>query len=763
MQKYNHAFTLSEQAESYRIYNCADKEIRLDFIGGNVMRFALYNSDKKDSILPTFLIDPENKFMLCGRDRLSAEGFEKGNFTAEKKDGKEVFTLADGITAELETENFLMKYYKDGKLIFSDRAPLAYNLGGEFGDGQYHYVSRENGEKIFGLGDKGGALNKYGRSFKIEATDCMGFDASSSDPLYKHVPFYICSNSVGTYGILYDTSDSSYFDFGREINNYYEPYKYFKTEDDTLVYYVIFGSVLDIVKNISVLCGRQAFPPKWSFDYCASTMAYTDAERSEELMNGFLGKVKSTGLSCKGFYLSSGYTSIGAQRYVFNWNREKFPDPARFVRNFKEKGIEIIPNIKPAFLTSHPMYGELEKRGLFVKNADGTPFITQFWDGYGSYLDFTNREAFDFWAEQVKDKLLAYGMSATWNDNNEFDIKDNSAVCSGFGKGRVQASRIRNTLTYLMNASSYTAQTENEPEKRPFLSSRCSNMAVRRLAQTWSGDNRTEFRDLRYCNYIGLNLSLSGFEFYGHDLGGFTGDMPSRELLLRWLQLGVFQPRFTIHSWNKDGSATMPWSYEDILPYVREIFAQRREFMPYMYNCAYLSASYGLPVNAPVFLYYPDDKSVDCESDSFMFGRDILVTPVLDEGAQEVSVYLPQDDSWYVDGALLDGGRSVKYSLSAYGRMKYAVRAGSVIPTDADAETVFTVYPVSDGSFVSDFFDDDGVSYKYLDNECVKLRFEVECDESSVTVCFKNLGKIKMLPKIKLVSSDLRKLTVKEI
>ncbi|MFR2018786.1 MAG: alpha-glucosidase, partial [Eubacterium sp.] len=89
------------------------------------------------------------------------------------------------------------------------------------------------------MGDKSGFMDKAGRSFRIETTDALGYDAESSDPLYKHIPFYICENSVGNYGIFYDTSATSYMDFGVEINNYYQPYKFFKTEDNCIVYYVI--------------------------------------------------------------------------------------------------------------------------------------------------------------------------------------------------------------------------------------------------------------------------------------------------------------------------------------------------------------------------------------------------------------------------------------------------------------------------------------------------------------------------------------------
>lgn len=758
MGKFKHSFSLFKYSDTGRIYKCDGNFVRLDFVSGSCLRVAVYKDE--DNLLPTFSVDPDNEFLINVRERLSTVGFEMCSPKVNIKENTEQFILPCGIEIELKKDNFMLEYRKDGKILFSDRGPLAYNFAGEFGKESYHYITRQKNEYIFGLGDKGGLLNKSGRAFRIETADCMGYDAEKSDPLYKHIPFYICENSVGCYGIFYDTSDTSYMDFGKEINNYYPAYKYFKTEDDCLVYYVFFGTKLSVLQQFAGLCGKQAFPPRWSFDYCASTMAYTDAPDSEKQMNGFLNKLEEHNLSCKGFYLSSGYTSIGDRRYVFHWNYDKFPNPKEFIKKFADRDIRIIPNIKPAFLESHPLYNEIAEKGYFVKNSDGTPFITEFWDGLGSYIDFTNPDAFDYWKQKVKETLLDFGITSTWNDNNEFDIRDSDAVSYGFGREKVQAGRIRPVLTYLMVASSYTAQLEKNPDLRPFLSTRSGNTAIRRLAQTWSGDNRTCFEDLRYCHNIGLTMSLSGLYFYGHDLGGFHGEMPSRELLLRWLQHGIFEPRFTIHSWNEDGSATMPWSYPDIMPSVNKLFSQRKRFIPYLYNCAYNAVEKEIPMNAPPLLYY-DDKELYSQNDSMMVGRDILVPFVFDEGKEYVEIYLPKEDNWYLNGRVYTGGQIIKIAIPLTEEMPYFVKAGSIVPAD-EGKTVFTVYPVENGTFESSFFTDDGLTFNYKNNDCVNLNFTVYCDANSVCVEYENTGKILFTPEIRLCKNDLRKLKVKE-
>ncbi|MBR7072338.1 MAG: DUF5110 domain-containing protein [Eubacterium sp.] len=664
---------------------------------------------------------------------------------------------------KVETENLLLSYYKNGKRLFADRSPLAYNLENEFGTGVFHYVTREKDEKIYGLGDKSGYLNKNGRSFTVETTDSMGYDAENSDPLYKHVPFYICENSVGSYGIYYNTSNTAYFDFGREHDNYFGRYKYFRCGDETLEYYVFFGTKLEILQQFSRLMGKQALPPKWSFDYCASTMAYTDAPNSYELMLGFIEKLKEYDLSCRGFYLSSGYTSIGNQRCVFNWNYEKFPDPAEFIRVFRENGIEIIPNIKPSFLVTHPMYKELTEKGLFVKQPDGEPFVTQLWDNLGSYLDFTNPEAVDFWQSQVEEKLLDFGIRATWNDNNEFDIKDPDAVAFSGEK----ACSIRPKLTELMVKASFEAQTKKYPDIRPFLSTRSGSASVRQYAQTWSGDNYTSFKNLKFCHFIGLTMSLSGFYFYGHDLGGFSGEMPNAELLLRWLQHGVFEPRFTIHSWNDDGSATMPWSHPEVMGTVRAIFAQRARLIPYLYSSAYNSVENEIPMNAPLFLYY-NDKEIDENGNSFMVGRDILAACVFDEGESKAEVYLPKADDWYLKDKFFKGGRKITLDIPAEGEAVYLTRAGSVIPENAadygfkmGEKLVLNVYAKESGSFTGELFFDDGESFEYLNNNCTKLHFNVECNENEVVITVDNRGSKALNCKIRLIDFKNRTKIIK--
>src|SRR5262249_6886670 len=147
----------------------------------------------------------------------------------------------------------------------------------------------------------------------------------------------------------------------------------------------------------------------------------------------------------------------------------------------------------------------------------------------------------------------------------------------------IPATEIRPLQTLLMCKASFEAQQEYAPENRPFTVSRAGFAGMQRYVQTWSGDNYTSWQTLKYNVRMGTGLAMSGVSNSGHDVGGFLGPQPDPELFLRWVQFGVFLPRFSIHSENTDGIVTEPWMYPEITPAVRELFRLRYRLMPYYY------------------------------------------------------------------------------------------------------------------------------------------------------------------------------------
>ena len=671
--KYDHRFTLRQATPSMRLYEADGVSMRLDFLEQG-LRVALLREGVP--LVPTWSVWPlPGDCPLEGRDKLSTEGLKLSAPQITEDAETLRFSISD-VDFTVEKKNFRITARNEKGVLYADRSGLAHNFAGELGDGSVHFIRREIGERIFGLGDKGGDVNKAGLSFTLAATDSMGFRAESSDPLYKQIPFYICQNSAGSYGLYYDSYANGRVDFGREHDNYFEPFNSIRLEEENLVFYLFLGNPPEILRSFSALCGELPALPDWAFRYCGSTMEYTDAPDADRQLRGFVEQCRDSGIRAGGFYLSSGYTQIGERRCVFHWNRDKIPSPEGLAAFFRENGMELLPNVKPAFLTEHPLYRELAEKGYFLHYADGSPALFPFWGGMAAYLDFTNPEAYAFWKACVREQLAEKGYRNIWNDNNEYDVQDSEVLASFFGR-ELPARRIRPLFSYLMSRASREACLELDGEETiPFHVSRCAIAGTQRVATTWTGDNLTDFRDLRYNHKQAMTMALTGFSFFGADIGGFAGPMPSRELFLRWLQYGIFTPRFVLHSWKHGEQSNMPWLYPDCMDTVRRIFSLRERLLPYLQREYERSRRRHEPLIFPVFLQEPD---YDCESDCFFCGEKILACPVFDEGAVSVTVKLPQaEPGWLLraKGKVLPGGLALTVPCLPEDEPVWFLRAG---------------------------------------------------------------------------------------
>ncbi len=656
--KFDHRFETVEASPSMRVCKSDGVTVRLDFFR-HMLRVAVLKPDVP--LLPTWSVCPNaDEVPLCGRDKLSTDGFAPE--TPEISEDAETlsFTL-DGVRFSIEKKNFRITAETGKGILYRDRSGLAMNFAGELGRGSVHATQRFSDQRIFGLGDKCGPVNKTNRRFLLGAVDSMGYSAAYSDPLYKQIPFYICAHAAGSYGLYYDTYSNGSVDFGVEHDNYYEPFNTIRFDEENMVFYLILGTPMEIVRRFNALCGGIAPVPEWAFSYTGSTMEYTDAPDADRRLRGFVTQCGQNGIRAGGFWMSSGYTQIGDQRCVFCWNPEKIPSPKDLSRYFESHGVHLIPNVKPAFLTEHPMYETIAAHGWFLRDADGSPAQFPFWGGMASYLDFTNPEAYDFWKTCIRKQLIENGYCHIWNDNNEYDVPDETVTAHGFGRP-IPACRIRPLFSYLMARASREACIEAGVSE-PFNVSRCAIAGTQRVASTWTGDNFTSFPELRANHKQIMTTALSGFWFFGPDVGGFAGPKPTEELFLRWLQYGIFLPRFTLHSWKPGEPSTMPWLYPERMREVKRLFDLREKLVPYLCAEAERCRKDREPLIRPVFLA---DPAYDPESDCFLVGNSILACPVFDEGAAEVTAVLP-DGAWRLrgEGEPVAGGETVTVPCAA--------------------------------------------------------------------------------------------------
>jgi alpha-glucosidase len=583
---------------------------------------------------------------------------------------------------------------RDGQHLAEDNPLIGYGLNARLRRGVSHVLRRYADEHYYGFGEKSGPLDKMSRRMRMRNTDAFGYDAELSDPLYKHVPFYITLRDAGAFGLFYDTPYDCEFDMGAEIDNYYGDYRVFQADGGDLDYYLIYGPTIEhVVEQYTALTGRNPLPPRWTLGYFNSGMRYAEGPNAQETLVEFVTNCKKHDIPCSAFHLGSGYSKAAdGKRYVFAWNRQSVPDPDRMTRTFHDAGMRVLANIKPAMLTTHPRFDEA--CDLFIRDAEqNAPDLAPFWGGQGAHLDFTNPATFAWWKENIKEQLLAQGVDCAWNDNNEYSVRHDAARCYGFGSG-MPMEACRPIQTLLMGMASYQAQREYAPARRTFVVTRAGAPGLQRYAATWTGDNWTSWKTLRYNIPMGLGLSLSGWAHVGHDVGGFGGGPPDPELFVRWMQNAAFHPRCGVNSWRIEDPEPAPWMHAEVIPLVREILRFRYRLIPYFYSLFWESSRTGHPVIRPLVYQFQGDPLCHTESCDFMLGPNQLVASVLEARARTRAVYLPKGSAWYDwhDGDYFVGGDCVMLEAPLE-RTPLLAREGGIIPTEENGVTRLYAFP----------------------------------------------------------------------
>ena len=595
------------------------------------------------------------------------------------------------------------------------------------------YSELENPPLIYGLGDKTGVLNRWGRRFRNEPIDALGYDSEFTDPLYKDIPFFISLDRKTKlcHGIFFDNFHKKFFDFGRERKP--SPYYYFGAQGGELNYYFIHGaSVKEIVSNYLELTGRPPEWPDYTYGYLASGMNYTEnviaseasqssldhdvtakaVPRDDILLKTFK-RFKDNGIPATAFHMSSGYIQDkNGQRQQFIWNKEKFPDPKAFVEAARKEGVELCVNLKPVLLTTHPWYKEAAELDLFINkcrhsersaerevknpvdqskecigslaNAQDDSLVIDYWGGEGSIMDFRKTQTQKWWKEKIKESFFDNGIFGIWNDNNEYEIFEEHAA-SGY-------EHIMSNLMSKLSNEAYKEYKSRHPEEDvvrrrdpdwiatssttprndvPWILSRSGYAGIQKHAMTWTGDNYSSWKALQYDIPLMSSMSLSGLIHVGDDIGGFWGgkfdENPDPELLLRWIQFGVFTPRFCIHSYKE--TPTEPDMYKDSHPeffkIIQEFMKLRTELLPYIKEAAHKASTQGIPIMRPTFYDFPDDEKTYEQNFEYIFGDKYLIAPIFkaNEDSKTREIYLPSSDTTWTDywtGEKYQGGQKIQ-------------------------------------------------------------------------------------------------------
>ena len=720
----------------------------ITFLSNNLIRVRIWPNGKPVTTRTWAIVDPEtNDVPYEGRLRHELPKLDNTCLVRITEDKDCLLLSTETITCRIDLHKpFAITWLINNQTLLEDNPVCSYQycrstkqfrhtLSRPSTDEQYHY---------YGLGEKSGPIDKKFRRYRMRNTDAMGYNAEFSDPLYKHIPFYITLRHDHAFGLFYDTTYDCTFDMGCEMDNYFGNILYFETRDPDLDYYFINGPFIEhVVQQYTKLTGRCPLAPKWTLGYLGSAMKYTDAVDAQIALKKFIDKCSHYKIECTGFHLSSGYSmnSDDGKRYVFIWDKKRVPSPCAMTYNFHRAGMKMLANIKPAMLTTHPYFNQC--RSLFIQNEDqNQPDLAPFWGGRGAHLDFTNPDTVLWWKDQVTSQLLANGIDCTWNDNNEYNIRNSNAKC--FHGQSIEG--LRPVQTMLMVKSSHEAQRTRNTKIRPWLLTRAACSGTQRYGGTWTGDNRCSWHTLKYNIPMGLNLSLSGFPLIGHDVGGFAGEKPSLELFLRWVQNGIFHPRFCVHSWRPnqdenidDNNENALWMYEDALPLIHDALRFRKRLQPYLYSLVHEATLTGHPIIRPTVYHFQTDVQCRNQSFEFLLGPWLLVASVYEEHAVSRTLYLPSGTHWYNfwTDEIYDGGQTITVPATL-DIFPLFVRAGALLPFENDQDLEMRVYPFKEnGTSEFNLYDDDGETMDYFDQsngKCDLQTIRLHCNSHLIHI-----------------------------
>jgi alpha-glucosidase len=549
-----------------------------------------------------------------------------------------------------------------------------------------------DGERIFGGGERTGALNRRGRRLTFWTTDPLPNHGDQTDAMYQSVPLLIGLVADNAYGVYFDVNERAVADIG---HTQAETLAY-TPESADLVAYVLVGPTLgEVLRQYTSLTGHMQPLPRWAFGYHQSRWGYVSTEDVLFIARQF----REQAIPCDAIYLDIDY--MDGYR-IFTWDPNRFPDPAVMIRRLGEDHLRLITIIDPGVKVDpdYRVYAEGDERSYFVRNPDGTSFKGWVWPGLSCWADFAQDAVRAWWGEQYRG-LLEDGVAGIWIDMNEPAQAGMSApadvviphgatlpdsVLHGAPGDTMTHARFHNAYGLEMAHATYDGLASLRPGERPFVLTRSATAGSQRYAIVWNGDSTSSWENLRLAIPLNLGVSLSGFPVTGGDVGGFWGDATG-ELLARWMQLGALLPFFRNHSCI--GTAQQePWAFGE--PYTRVCRAAielRYRLLPYLLSLAHEASATGAPMVRPLAWNAPtDNASLNCDN-QFVLGEAVLAAPVLEQKATARVVILPPGE-WFTweSSELHVGGQPLAVPVILDSLPLY-VRAGAMLPLAAVAQS----------------------------------------------------------------------------
>jgi alpha-glucosidase (family GH31 glycosyl hydrolase) len=567
-------------------------------------------------------------------------------------------------------------------------------------------------EPVFGLGEGGHPFDRRGTMDGMDNGESVpGLDTFGAR---LPIPWLIGASGWG----LFFHEPAGRFDLTRETG-IFQPHESARGLD---IFLLLGDTPSQLLRAWADLTGHPHLPPLWAFGYQQSHR--TLASRDEIMQEAKTFREKR--LPCDALiYLGTGFCPSGwnTGHGSFIFNREVFPDPAEMIRQLHQQHFKVVLHVVNP---PEDLHGTVADTGTAASEPS---------------------DAARYWANHIP--LDRTGVDGWWPDE---------------GDPLPVAARLARNKMY------WEGERQVRPNLRPFALNRNGYAGMQRYAWLWSGDVLSTWKALAAQVMVGINIGLCGIPWWGTDTGGFVPTKEfTAELFLRWFQFSAFCPLFRGHG--RTWKLRLPWGWNTgdygpaemspekaamILPKAedlhnpvvesicRKYLSTRYRLLPYLYSAAAETHATGIPLMRALWLQYPDDARLTTISDTYMFGPDLLVAPVLEPGSRERAVCLPRGNWWdFWTSERITGGRTVSRHVDIETIPVY-VNAGAVLPSgpvkqfvseNSQEPVTLTVYPGADGTSV--LYEDDGVSFAYEKGNY--LRTELRWTDASQTLTLKHV------------------------
>ena len=638
----------------------------------------------------------------------------------------------DSFSAKINKSPFFVSYYKDGKLLLAEEQGFFAHetLRG------FRFALQDD-EKLLGTGQRVVGMDRRGQRLPLYNKASYGY-TTEAQQMYFGLPAVLSSKK---YLVLFDNSASGFVDLG-------------KTEKDVLQFeaaagrtsYIVMAAATypKLIEQYVTVTGKQPLPPRWAFGNFASRFGY----RTEAETRAIVDKFASEDFPLDAVVLDLYWFGPDIQGHMGNlaWDKKAFPNPKGMISDFKAKGVNTILITEPFVLSTSKRWDEAVQANALAQDLAGKAKTFDFYFGNTGLVDVFSTQG-TAWFGGIYNELADYGVAGWWGDLGEPEVHPSDTIHS-IGT----ADEIHNAYGHRWAELLYQNRLAQQPTQRPMIMMRSGFAGSQRFGMIpWTGDVSRSWDGLKPQVELSLQMGLLGMAYTHSDLGGFAGgEVFDKEMYIRWLQYGVFQPVYRPHAQEQIAPEPVLHDKEtkDIL---REYVKLRYRMLPYNYTLAYQNSSTGMPLMRPLFFENEADTSLIANKDSYLWGDAFLVTPVTAAGVKSVSVKLPQG-AWfdYWTGKVYQGGQTIQQPTDLT-TLPVLVRAGSFVPMVPAVQSLkdyssrqLELHYYHDQSVTTargQMYEDDGVSPDSLKNgEYELLRFSAETQGQRLKFEFKRTG-----------------------